>query len=563
MKTEEKPLQTPEVEYILKLPFFNGSSPKKGFYFSLFDISGVKIEDLALPREFTKVAIEQLNIDTLIQILNMDYKEFVYYKSMTNEIIADAKDKILEYLLLNIDDLKGKRSEFCARDDQDVDYKTLDQFPLFSSSALDHILLDRELLECPLDSVLAHHKILKSLKDNAEIKTLGGLLNINQSDFLDKFKIDQPAIMSLQKQILSFVRSKIGVLQLIANGTKLDEYIKEEVVCQIDNPVDSLILLKRLSYMAPKASTLDSIGRNINLTRERVRQIEERWLSHFKLKPYPLVLVYDLIKKGGVVIEIKDMANNMIDLGIWSKHNLTFFNGVIDFIAANKKDVIKDRNFLFNVPKEKISCEISYIRAIMEHIIKKSDSGIASKDLMKLITSAILDNNDKSLLKVLCEDLLKYIAYISKEIFYCNREYYNKTIYNIKFGDFLEDVIYSCMIMLGDQVHYIILADYVRKNNNHHHNISNEAVLSFLIRAHFANNVGRGVYALKQWNIPNHVPVGEALINLVKEKGPILEGEIIKELEKKYTPCNIKMAFINNSHKLTKIGNDLYDYKGA
>jgi hypothetical protein len=118
------------------------------------------------------------------------------------------------------------------------------------------------------------------------------------------------------------------------------------------------------------------------------------------------------------------------------------------------------------------------------------------------------------------------------------------------------------MKYLQEPIHFKQLAEFIRANNLNQKTVSDQTVYATLTKSKQILSVDWGIYALVESNLPKHLTAGKALVNLLLEKGPLLEDVIVEELRsRRFSLWSVKMALENNKNKLVRIGNDMYDLR--
>jgi hypothetical protein len=176
---------------------------------------------------------------------------------------------------------------------------------------------DREfLLGQKLDSFDLSVRTTNCLR-NAQIKTIGELVNLQSVDVL-KWRnagiktLDE--IKSLLERIGLKLADELALSRVVAErslpiasqGTVLEEELYH-FVSAVSNERNSKILVKLWGWSGKAPRTLDSVGKDFGLTRERVRQIEKRALERLRKHRFDASLLRNAI--GTLRDEVPDVES--------------------------------------------------------------------------------------------------------------------------------------------------------------------------------------------------------------------------------------------------------------
>ncbi|MDD3284947.1 MAG: sigma factor-like helix-turn-helix DNA-binding protein [Patescibacteria group bacterium] len=335
------------------------------------------------------------------------------------------------------------------------------------------------------------------------------------------------------------------------------------------NDREKEIISKRYSLKDNEKATLDSIGKTYNITRERVRQIENIAIKKIKnisdkidtikyldgiindtLSEYLGVLGEDtLIKKI-----LEDKQNDEID------YNVIKF--LIDKVLSDKYLTEKENDeflSIYRVKNHDLEEFYDAINKIVE-LFNKRNQTIHRDELWQTYENEqdINFKNDK-----INENILLNYLNPSKKI-------QENPLGDLGLSDWksiipkrMSDKIYLIMKNLNKPLHFKDIADEINKMNfdkkiAHPATIHNELILDdkYVL-------VGRGIYALKKWGYePGKVT--EVVEKVLKENGPMSKDELIKKVSEKklVKKTTINLAIINNKNvKKNKEGK--YYYEGS
>jgi len=326
------------------------------------------------------------------------------------------------------------------------------------------------------------------------------------------------------------------------------------------NDREQEVLRGRYALKGGKKKTLEAIGENYAITRERVRQIERASLQKVKrLQNYKQVLeglltdMDALIEKfGGVIAEQHLIEELLKKSGKKEKKELDRENNRLVFLLEGfVGDVFHphkgDERFESAWSKEKHYFDSLHgVLDKLENFLQEHGKPTTYQHIAESIGSAI--------------DSVQAHLHLSK-----------KTDYN-PFGQWgmkhwsevnpkrMADRIYLVLKKYVKPLHYKEIAKYIEKYYNkkaHPPTVHNELIAD----ARFVL-VGRGMYALKEWGYKTGT-VKEIVENVLKESAePLMRDEIIDKVQKQRVVARSTILLALNSNKnVEKAGKDSYKIK--
>jgi len=289
------------------------------------------------------------------------------------------------------------------------------------------------------------------------------------------------------------------------------------------------VISRRFGLKTGKRETLESIGQSYDITRERVRQIEEASLASIredlqgesKEKTEPFVkLAGEIIAKGGNVMR-EDMLFSAFS-GI-AKDNPA--NAALSFILtldgryhrASEDDAYRAFWSLTPVHAKAFKEQVATLTAAL---------GAHNA----VVPEAELSDFSKSKdLKFLSPETLKSMMAISKSL--------DKNV----FGEFglaswaeihprgVRDKSYLVLKKEGKPKHFREIAQLINDARFSDHKAHVQTVHNELIKDNRFVLVGRGTYALAQWGYTPGT-VKEVIADLLRQKGPMPRDQIVAEV---------------------------------
>jgi hypothetical protein len=291
----------------------------------------------------------------------------------------------------------------------------------------------------------------------------------------------------------------------------------------------------------PKRQTLESIGQKYNITRERVRQIEETALQNIRKSgnytecQFAFTDLKNLVERVGSIISEKELLN-LISKTESVQNQIHFILVVGNPFFKKKED--NDFNHRWHID-EKISQKVEdSIRKLYENL--KDQDIIPESEMIKNFLNYLEDVSED----YKQEETIKRWLNLSKKISRNPLGEWGKvesTNINVK-G--IRDYAYLVIRKHGSPIHFKEVAEQIVK--------------IFKKRAHIATThnelikdkrfvlVGRGLYALSEWGYSTGV-VRDVIREIINKNGPLDKNEIIdRVLKERYVKENTILVNLQN-----------------
>jgi hypothetical protein len=328
------------------------------------------------------------------------------------------------------------------------------------------------------------------------------------------------------------------------------------------------VVTKRFGLGYPKKYTLEEIGQNYSITRERVRQIEN--LSVKKLKELRDLkeeikeaenLVAQLLEQYGGVMEEAFFLENVLNymaLHQNSENSLFFLAEYIFSDNINKIQQDKEFNNLWMLG----SSDVEFLKSViteMVKIIEKNKEPIQLEELMNQFKNSdfFVDNKNKimnltTMLEATDDDINKILESYLRASRKIQQDIFNNwglISWGIVKPKKINDKIYLTLKKANRPMHFTEIADEINKNAfdgkmAYAPTVHNELILDskYIL-------VGRGIYALSEWGYKSG-NVTDVVEEILKENGPLTKDEIIdKVLEKRNVKkSTVYLSIMNNKN---------------
>ena len=304
------------------------------------------------------------------------------------------------------------------------------------------------------------------------------------------------------------------------------------------------VIGKRFALKGGRKKTLESIGGEYKITRERVRQIETEALRHLRknsnaaeLQPMFRTLEAYLVSNGGVMAECDFFTNLAKD----REHpHLALLLAVNESLRyAPETDLYQAR---WGINKDKIEQVEKVVSRLVSALSEKNEP--VKRDLLSIIASShlkeISGEEPSSQVVDACINTSKVIS----------QNPYNE--YGLSHWSMIQprgvrDKAFAVLTKSGKPLHFTDVAVAIdrvgwSKKRAHPQTVHNE-----LIKDHRFVLVGRGLYALREWGYEPGV-VRDVLVSLFKKAGRPLDREEIVRLvsEKRFVKPQTVMLNLQN-----------------
>lgn len=319
------------------------------------------------------------------------------------------------------------------------------------------------------------------------------------------------------------------------------------------------VIVKRFSLNNKPKMTLEKIGQQFSVTRERIRQIEKialgklkRTVSSTKLNEVSLVAKDIMEGKGGVSTEkslISDILNIIGSSDQVDAHIIRLsLNITPELEKTDKSNRYKPFWRLEGITKPMVN---EIIKAGVTFLNKKGD---------------VVDN------KTLAEQVQKVLANkdisVEKETVVSSLEV-DKRLKKMKNGFGLmswrhinprsiRDKAYIVLKENKKPLHFIEIANKISEANFDKKVVTTQAVHNELIRYDQFVLVGRGLYALKEWGFKKGT-VADVIEDLLDKKSPMSKQDIIKGVlkQRQVKKGTISLNLQKNAH-FVRVGRAMY-----
>ncbi|MBU1445935.1 hypothetical protein KKD70_01590 [Patescibacteria group bacterium] len=322
------------------------------------------------------------------------------------------------------------------------------------------------------------------------------------------------------------------------------------------------VIKRRFNLDNTYKATLEEIGKQFNVTRERIRQIEKNALNKLQRNVNNTELslinefIKDILKENGGVMTENDIFAKLIS--VLNKNDIEVNKNAISLSLALEKDL------------KRIPNTINYHPYVKFHHI--------SSPLIKSITQKSLDilhkRGDVVTNAKMFEDLKKHFKDLSSEqlvqvisIFTLDKRLKTTdggvglTTWRHINPKTLRDKIHFVLNRNKKPLHFVDIVNKISELKFDTKRINLQAVHNELIRHDQFILIGRGIYALKEWGYKEGT-VANVIEEILKDNKPKSQDEIIAEVLKQRAVKKITIILnLKNKSQFERVGREQYRLK--
>jgi len=314
------------------------------------------------------------------------------------------------------------------------------------------------------------------------------------------------------------------------------------------------VLIKRYGLGKETSKmTLEAIGQEYSITRERVRQIEEHGLNLIRKSDQYIELEQYLTELKGVIEDLGGLISEDELLDNISKtesirNSIHFILVVGDFFLKHKEN--EHFSHRWSVDKDlALAVEESIKKLYLE--LKKDDI-ISETDIIESFLKHLTEVEEKYKKEETIKRWLKLSKKISRNPL---GEWGRSESPNINVKG-IRDYAFLVIRRHGSPIHFREVAEEIEKlfdKKAHIATTHNE-----LIKDKRFVLVGRGLYALTEWGYSTGV-VRDVIREILEKEGPLTKDEIVeKVLKERYVKENTVVVNLQNSKIFKKIDDEKY-----
>ncbi|MCC7288881.1 hypothetical protein IT414_00580 [bacterium] len=277
------------------------------------------------------------------------------------------------------------------------------------------------------------------------------------------------------------------------------------------------VLIRRHGIKNIPAQTLEQIGADLGVTRERVRQIEKAALARIRSQKRPVDAITgrinETIAQNGGLMQLS-LLQAALELDPALSPELYFFVKLQPELVLIEKNDNHDSIVLIESAIKPAS-----VAEIHQAAIDTLKSLKKPTKLDKIIDAVPASIDPKAL-----EQLLSASAKIA------NLEaHYGLSHWPEVNPKSIRDKIYFVLKKMGRPMHFSDIADYIQNLKTNPKKVTTQAVHNELIKDKRFILIGRGIYALAEWGYQAGT-VADIIEEILREESPLSKDEIVRRV---------------------------------
>lgn len=326
---------------------------------------------------------------------------------------------------------------------------------------------------------------------------------------------------------------------------KLDiEQITSDILDTIDKERERAILTRRFGLEGRK-QTLEEIGADINITRERVRQIEKQTLlklqqlEHQHMKTLQQQFTHALEQLGRIA-PVHEVAQHV---GSDQHAHINFLAHLVPDIG-----VITDNDFFHHILFLHEHHDHKALKAMRDELIKTVHT-LGQPVELDTIHQAFEHQLEKHHLHGLARSVKGLASLDGKWGLDSWAEVNPKSI---------RDKIFVILQRQQKPMHFSDIAQEIKQSDFKRKDVTTQAIHNELIKDNRFVLIGRGVYALQDWGFSTGT-VADVITGVLREESPLHRDEIIKRvLQQRHVKPTTIILNLQGKEQFTRVAKATY-----
>jgi hypothetical protein len=343
-------------------------------------------------------------------------------------------------------------------------------------------------------------------------------------------------------------------MESIALSQRPEEAAKK-IISILPNKRMKDVLEKRFGLRGPK-KTLEAIGKEYGITRERVRQIEEDALQYLSRdENYKNILpllneVEERLRNIGEVAEEKGFITSLVDEKSYSYLSFLLTLGK-SFYHVGESDYHWPRWYL---SEGKLSLSEKFLTEVAS-ILEEKKIPVSENELYKIAESASLAVFKENIANPALRSYLATSKLIRKNPF----GEYGLAHWPVINPKGVRDKAYVVLAKHGSPLHFREVAEAIDKTGWSSRKAHPQTVHNELIKDKRFILVGRGLYGLAEWGYEPGT-VRDVIVSVLKEAGKAIPKEeiVARVLKKRFVKENTILLNLQSKNIFKKTGEGHY-----
>lgn len=326
--------------------------------------------------------------------------------------------------------------------------------------------------------------------------------------------------------------------------------VVDSILNELRRDRDRQIIARRFGFGLSKRQTLEKIGGDFNITRERVRQIEKAAIIKLRSSENRQILEADAI-----ILEILREAGG-----------IALVNQIANVLGIPDSDIPYVVFLSLLVAGAELIDEDDHLRTAVGTLPQFSEKEITV--LIKEITTVITEIGHPTTLAVvkaklsaqIPSDSLEQIMLVSKKLAFFDGKWGLVSWPEVN-PKSIRDKTYLVLARHGKPLHFSDIATHIRGLGSAKRDVTVQAVHNELIKDKRFVLIGRGIYALAEWGYTPGT-VAEIIAGVLRSQSPLHKDEIVKRvLEKRQVKTTTIILNLQEKAQFQRVAKATYTLK--
>lgn len=321
------------------------------------------------------------------------------------------------------------------------------------------------------------------------------------------------------------------------------------------------VIVKRFDIGDVGKHTLEQVGKEFSVTRERVRQIEKSALNKMKRNVFNTSLrhlhdfSHEVVGKSGGFLR-EDALSNSISTLLPNNFNLDVSGLHLSLVLNDKLTCVGNTINFFPYVRENALSDFS-LKYVSNHLINQLHKygNVKSLDKLQLDLRDVLTEVDFDITKV------KSLIDIDKRITILDDQMVGLLEWRHVNPRTLRDKILYVLRKSKKPIHFASIAESIQGAKFDKRSVNLQAVHNELIRHDQFVLIGRGIYALKEWGYESGT-VSRVIERILRESGELSQEDIVDKVlaQRQVKRITIILA-LKNCNSFERVGRRMYRLK--
>ncbi len=320
------------------------------------------------------------------------------------------------------------------------------------------------------------------------------------------------------------------------------------------------IIVRRFGLLSHAPETLESIGKEYGITRERVRQIEANAKKALADQKNVYKAIQDLftaifVEHGGVLAEdhIVSLVSERLSQKV-SMNDVHFYLHILPGFVYLSREKLFAPHWRY---EQKVFPHVEDIVVVAQEVLKETNHPLPFEELLTLVDQRLTAQQKKAPSPVMKAALLA-----SKNVAPTAFKEWGLIGWAETSPRGVGDKAYAVLRRNGQPSHFREITRLINEASFDHKKANPQTVHNELIKDGRFVLVGRGLYGLKEWGYMAGTVADVLEVVLKKAERPMTREELIDQvLKQRMVKKNTILLSLQNSNRFTKLKENTYTLK--